>query len=194
MATTPALRPVQAACFSSSFSRRTVGLPLSKPFGPQPTSRTILRGTRPAVSSNESKPTDQEAELIAGQTTFGEDAAAFDLSNQSVKDWGAFFGLLTVVLGGLYLVWIDPNFGVGGEFVAGIESMFTSSEATMLGILLVFAIAHSGLAYLRPYGEDLIGARAYRVIFALVSLPLAVAAVVYFINHRYDGTALWNIR
>jgi zeta-carotene isomerase len=38
------------------------------------------------------------------------------------------------------------------------------------------------------------GARAYRVVFALVSLPLAIAAVVYFIDHRYDGVPLWNIR
>ena len=38
------------------------------------------------------------------------------------------------------------------------------------------------------------GARAYRVVFAGVSLPLAVAAVVYFINHRYSGVALWNLR
>jgi uncharacterized membrane protein len=43
-------------------------------------------------------------------------------------------------------------------------------------------------------GEDLIGARVYRVIFAAISLPLAVAAVVYFINHRYDGLPLWNLR
>lgn len=42
--------------------------------------------------------------------------------------------------------------------------------------------------------EELIGARAFRVIFALVSLPLAVVAVVYFINHRYTGTPLWNVR
>ena len=32
------------------------------------------------------------------------------------------------------------------------------------------------------------------MIFAGVSLPLAVAAVVYFINHRYSGTPLWNLR
>ena len=43
-------------------------------------------------------------------------------------------------------------------------------------------------------GEEAIGARAYRVIFAAISLPLAVLAVVYFINHRYDGTALWYLR
>lgn len=43
-------------------------------------------------------------------------------------------------------------------------------------------------------GEKVIGERAYRVMFALVSLPLAVVAVVYFINHRYDGTMLWDVR
>ena len=102
--------------------------------------------------------------------------------------------LLTGVLGLIYLVWIAPGVGVGGDFISALEDLLSSSEATMIGILVVFAIAHSGMAYLRPYGEDLIGARAYRVVFALVSLPLAIAAVVYFINHRYDGVALWNIR
>jgi zeta-carotene isomerase len=43
-------------------------------------------------------------------------------------------------------------------------------------------------------GEELIGARAYRVVFALISLPLAVTTVVYFINHRYSGTPLWNLQ
>ena len=32
------------------------------------------------------------------------------------------------------------------------------------------------------------------MLFALVSLPLAISAIVFFINHRYDGVALWNIR
>lgn len=40
----------------------------------------------------------------------------------------------------------------------------------------------------------MIGARAYRVLFALISLPLAVTTVVYFINHRYSGTPLWNLQ
>ena len=43
-------------------------------------------------------------------------------------------------------------------------------------------------------GERAIGARAYRVIFAALSLPLAMLAVVYWVNHRYDGEALWNLR
>lgn len=40
----------------------------------------------------------------------------------------------------------------------------------------------------------MIGPRAYRVVFALVSLCLAVVPIVYFINHRYDGTQLWNVQ
>jgi zeta-carotene isomerase len=38
------------------------------------------------------------------------------------------------------------------------------------------------------------GARAWRVLFAGISLPLATVALFYFINHRYDGTQLWNIQ
>jgi hypothetical protein len=169
--------------------RNTLASPSSfSPSSPSTTSSTKLR-----VSSNNQSPDDPTK--LPGSTTFGEDSAAFDLEKQTVKDWTLFFTLLTVVVGALYAVWIAPNGpGIGGEFVSSIEHLLNSSEATILGILLVFAIAHSGLAYLRPYGEELIGARAYRVIFALVSLPLATAAVVYFINHRYDGVPLWNLR
>jgi len=46
----------------------------------------------------------------------------------------------------------------------------------------------------RAAGEGVVGARAFRVLFAAVSLPLATVAVVYFINHRYDGVPLWNLR
>ena len=71
---------------------------------------------------------------------------------------------------------------------------FTSSHFVMLGLLLIFAIAHSGLAALRPWGEKRIGARLYRVLFALVSLPLATGLIIYFFNHRYDGLQLWQIQ
>lgn len=70
----------------------------------------------------------------------------------------------------------------------------TASHFTILGLLLGFAIAHSGLASLRPWGEKLIGPRAYRILFALVSLPLAVVLIIYFFNHRYDGLQLWQIQ
>lgn len=64
----------------------------------------------------------------------------------------------------------------------------------MLGLLTGFAIAHSGLAALRPWGEQHIGSRLYRIIFALVSLPLAVVLIIYFFNHRYDGLQLWQVQ
>ncbi len=64
----------------------------------------------------------------------------------------------------------------------------------MAGLLLLFATAHSGLAALRPWAEKRIGARAYRVIFALVSLNLALALIIYFFNHRYNGLQLWQVQ
>ncbi|MGB3492214.1 MAG: NnrU family protein [Elainellaceae cyanobacterium] len=64
----------------------------------------------------------------------------------------------------------------------------------MAGLLLGFAIAHSGLAALRPRGEKLIGARLYRVGFALVSIPFATLLIAYFIRHRYDGIQFWNLQ
>ncbi|EKQ69623.1 putative membrane protein [Leptolyngbyaceae cyanobacterium JSC-12] len=70
----------------------------------------------------------------------------------------------------------------------------TPSHFIMLGLLLLFAIAHSGLAALRPWAEKRVGARLYRVFFALVSLPLATGLIIYFFNHRYDGLQLWQLQ
>lgn len=64
----------------------------------------------------------------------------------------------------------------------------------MLGLLFGFAIAHSGLASLRPWAEKYIGSRLYRILFAAVSLPLATVLIIYFINHRYDGLQLWQVQ
>lgn len=70
----------------------------------------------------------------------------------------------------------------------------TPSHWIIFGLLLGFAIAHSGLASLRPLGEKYLGARLYRVLFALVSLPLAAVLIIYFFNHRYDGLQLWQVQ
>ncbi|MBC6479853.1 MAG: hypothetical protein GDA56_20800 [Hormoscilla sp. GM7CHS1pb] len=75
-----------------------------------------------------------------------------------------------------------------------LENWLTNSHLIMLGLLLGFAVAHSGLAAMRPWGEKLMGSRLYRVLFALVSLPLAVVLIVYFFNHRYDGWQLWQVQ
>jgi uncharacterized membrane protein len=69
-----------------------------------------------------------------------------------------------------------------------------SSHLIMLGLILGFAIAHSGLAAIRARAEEIIGARFYRVIFALVSLTLASIMLIYFFNHRYDGLILWDVQ
>jgi len=125
----------------------------------------------------------------------GEDAAAFDWSKQSLKSWGIFGVLLTVVIGALYAIWVRPGGGLAEDYLSAIEAFTNNNtEATIIAILGIFAVAHSGLAGLRPKGEQLIGARAYRVVFALVSLPLATVAIFYFINHRYSGTPLWDLR
>lgn len=125
----------------------------------------------------------------------GEDAAAFELEQQTVKSWAVFFALLTSVLGGLYVVWVQPGAGLADDYVKAISSFSdNNTEVTMTLILGIFAVAHSALAGLRSRGEEVIGPRAYRVVFALVSLCLAIVALVYFINHRYSGTPLWDVR
>ena len=71
---------------------------------------------------------------------------------------------------------------------------FTSSHFVMLGLQLAFALAHSGGAALRPRAEKYIGPRLYRIVFALVSLPLAAILIIYFFNHRYDGVQLLQVQ
>ncbi|KAI3431840.1 hypothetical protein D9Q98_010592 [Chlorella vulgaris] len=155
-----------------------------------------LRAAREQPGSGGSSPGSSEVQVAAQeqQQLGGEDAAVFSFADQSARSWGIFAVLLTGVLALLYPVWIAPGQGLGDDFIAALSSLSSDSSVVILAILAVFAAAHSGLAYLRPYGEELVGARAYRVVFALVSLPLAIAAVVYFIDHRYDGVPLWNIR
>ena len=53
-------------------------------------------------------------------------------------------------------------------------------------------MVHSGLASARPFGEKIVGARTWRVIFASCSLPLSYSWIVYYIAHAHDGLVLWN--
>jgi len=68
------------------------------------------------------------------------------------------------------------------------------STFVMLGLLGAFAFIHSGGAALRSRAEMLIGARAWRLIFAGASIPAAVILIGYFLAHRYDGVRLWNVQ
>jgi uncharacterized membrane protein len=68
------------------------------------------------------------------------------------------------------------------------------SSLVMLALLLAFALIHSGGAALRSRAEARIGARAWRLIFAGLSIPSAVVVIGYFLAHRYDGLRLWNLQ
>ncbi|XP_071723168.1 15-cis-zeta-carotene isomerase, chloroplastic-like [Rutidosis leptorrhynchoides] len=124
----------------------------------------------------------------------GEEAAIFDLGLQKISSWVYFSVILGVVLFALDVAWIDNSSGFGKLFVDSISNLTESHEVVMLMLILIFATVHSGLASLRDTGEKLIGERAFRVLFAGLSLPLAVSTVVYFINHRYDGVQLWQLQ
>ncbi|NJK37014.1 MAG: hypothetical protein HC835_07470 [Oscillatoriales cyanobacterium RM2_1_1] len=89
---------------------------------------------------------------------------------------------------------MGSDIGFSHRFLEGFSQGFSGSHFVILILLLGFAIAHSGLAALRPWAETKIGARPYRILFALVSLPLATVLVIYFFNHRYDGIRLWNVQ
>lgn len=126
----------------------------------------------------------------------GEDAATFSLEEQSIKSWGIFIAAVGAVLGSLFYIWIW-NIGpqLGDQFKLVMESLAGGDSTTTIVLMLgFFAVVHSGLASIRPFAEPIIGERAWRVIFAYFSLPLALSCIVYFINHRYEGIQLWDIR
>ncbi|KAM0836899.1 hypothetical protein ACQ4PT_062022 [Festuca glaucescens] len=129
-----------------------------------------------------------------GEGLVGEDSAVFRLGDQRVLSWAYFSGILAVVLYGLNVLWIDPSTGFGTSFLDAVGSISDSHEVVLLLLTIIFAVAHSGLASFRETGEKIIGERAYRVLFAGLSLPLAVSTIVYFINHRYDGIQLWQVQ
>ncbi|KAJ6723630.1 15-CIS-ZETA-CAROTENE ISOMERASE CHLOROPLASTIC [Salix koriyanagi] len=137
---------------------------------------------------------DADTDTSAPPPLVGEDSAAFELGKQKLSSWIYFSLVLGVVLFVLDVAWIDNTTGFGKDFISAVSLLSESHEVVMFILILIFATVHSGLASLRDMGEKLIGERAFRVLFAGVSLPLAVSTVVYFINHRYDGIQLWQLQ
>ena len=68
------------------------------------------------------------------------------------------------------------------------------SSVVMAILLVLFALIHSGGAALRTRAEAVIGARAWRLVFASASIPSAVVVIGWFLAHRYDGVRLWNLQ
>ncbi len=50
-------------------------------------------------------------------------------------------------------VWIAPGTGLANNFLGELQSVSSDSTVLMMTIFAVFAIVHSGLAYLRPSGR-----------------------------------------
>ncbi|KAL2644736.1 hypothetical protein R1flu_012323 [Riccia fluitans] len=159
-----------------------------------PASTVPTNSLKPKASSRDVQSLSPEDVNSSFPGLVGEDAAAFSVQDQKTSSWIYFTLVLGVVLAILYVVWLDPHTGYGTAFIDALASINPKHEVVMLEILLIFALVHSGGASLRSAGEKLIGERAYRVLFAGTSLPLAVSAVVYFINHRYDGVQLWQLQ
>ena len=68
------------------------------------------------------------------------------------------------------------------------------SSLVMMLLLIAFAVIHSGGAALRNKAESLIGARSWRLVFAIASISMAFVLISYFLAHRYDGIRLWNLQ
>lgn len=75
-----------------------------------------------------------------------------------------------------------------------MASSLHHSSWVMLALLVAFAVLHSGGASLRAWGVARLGERAWRLLFAGVSIPSAVVVIGYFLVHRYDGVRLWNLQ
>eukprot|EP00981_Chlorochromonas_danica_P006155 scaffold1290_cov248-Ochromonas_danica.AAC.40 len=133
---------------------------------------------------------------LANKDLIGEDAATFSLSEQKISSWVQFSVAVSAVMISLFYVWIYPYGPEWGNDYKDIMESLAGGDSTITITLMLgfFAVVHSGLASLRPWGEEVIGAKPWRYIFAISSLPLAFSAIVYFINHRYDGVHLWDLR
>ncbi|KAE9587839.1 hypothetical protein Lal_00029447 [Lupinus albus] len=166
-----------------SFNKNSIPSTLSLSSYP---TRTRLLVTVPKSVLNQNSTKDS--------SSVGEDSAVFDLQQQKLSSWIYFTAILGVVLFILDVAWIDNSTGFGKPFLDALSQFSSSHEVVMLILTLIFAGVHSGLASLRDSGEKLIGERAFRVLFAGLSLPLAVSTIVYFINHRYDGIQLWQVQ
>ncbi|PKI31714.1 hypothetical protein CRG98_047924 [Punica granatum] len=162
--------------------------------------RTSLRDSGGPGEEEDDAPSSSPSDLESHSLQFdlvGEDSAVFDLGQQKILSWLYFTGILGAVLFALNVAWLDNGsngLGLGSAFIRSVSGLSESHEVVMLLLILIFAAAHSGLASLRDAGEKLIGERAFRVLFAGISLPLVVSTVVYFINHRYDGVQLWQLQ
>ena len=146
----------------------------------------------------ETPPTETAAAAPAAEKPaqlVGDDSAYFDFGDQSAADWAKFTVATGAVLFGVAYAWLLPGGPhLGDAFLEQTQSLIGTQDpaVTVFAMLSVFALCHSGLAGLRTYAEPIVGARSWRVLFAVVSLPLALSCISYFVNHAHEGAQLWT--
>ena len=130
----------------------------------------------------------------------GEDAGIYNIDNEKwgslgENGWITFFAAVATILTAVAILWIYPVTGYSDDFVHFLESDIAHGNSHLVTLLfgIIFPIVHSGMASFRPIGEQFVGARMYRVLFAFPSLCLAYSWIVYFISHAHDGIQLYDI-
>jgi zeta-carotene isomerase len=155
---------------------------------------TMRRTATPRISAS-LKPNEIQDRTGEATELVGDDSAFFDLQQQSLQEWLFFTAATSSVLAFIAWLWVLPAGPHGGDYLLDFAQSLvgtTDPAMTVAAMLALFAVAHSGLAGLRTYAEPVVGPRAWRVLFALVSLPLALSCVSYFINHAHEGAHLWQ--
>ena len=129
----------------------------------------------------------------------GEDAGIFDVSKEEwgalgERGWLTFSAAVGTILTAVALLWVYSPTGYGDDFLAFLEQISGgNSHVVTLLFGIIFPLTHSGLASLRPFGEKIVGARTWRVIFAFPSLCLSYSWITYFISHAHDGWVFWDL-
>ena len=142
----------------------------------------------------ETVPSDRSNDLMVG-----EDAGVFDIQQENwgalgERGWFTFSAAVATILTFVAVLWIYPVTGYADDFLASLENIAGGNPHIVTLIFgIIFPTVHSGLASLRPYGEQVVGARTWRVIFAFPSLCLAYSWITYFIAHAHDGIEFYDL-
>ena len=197
-----------AALFLSAVSGFRTAAPFATPrvvSTLQSRKNTQLQSTSPPSGENslsspisllvKSEESDRQNDLM-----LGEDSGMYNFDNEKwgalgESGWLTFFAAVGTILTAVAVLWIYPPTGYGDDFVSFLENDVArgNSHLVTLAFGILFPIVHSGLASLRPFGEKIVGARTWRVIFAFPSLCLAYSWIVYFISHAHDGIQFYDI-
>lgn len=160
-----------------------------------PSSSALHSAPNPLSLLVQSKPSDRRNDPLVG-----EDSGAYDFRNETwgalgETGWVTFFAAVTAILAAVAVLWIVPSTGYGDDFVRYLEEDVARGDPHLVtsAFGVIFPLVHSGLASLRPMGERIVGARAWRVIFAFPSLCLAYSWIVYFISHAHDGIRYYDV-